>query len=136
VVVTADYPGLYVPDDPTTANRLVQSHYWLTRDDETRRLSMVHVADMTPNHRAHLLRWLRANAWTMRAHVHRAIVDDSLYLRITLLERDRLIGRLMSQDPTDWIESTPLVQKLVHLVPRAPALPPRFGDRWRRRRTR
>lgn len=135
MTVTADYPGLYVPDDPFTTYKLLGSRYWLTRDDGVHTLRMVAVDDMTPSHRAHLLDWLRRNAARMVDHVARSL--DQAYWRneITWEDRAARLADLTAQPPAVWIEDTALVRRLVALVPREPELPRRgLLDRIRRTR--
>ncbi|GAY12068.1 hypothetical protein [Pseudonocardia sp. N23] len=138
MTVTADYPGLYVPDDPTVAHKLIQSETWLVRDDETRQLHWRNVEHMTPSHRAHLLDWLRRNADAMRMHVYRSVNQSFRRYEIDGVQRAELIRDLLGDRPAaEWLEDTALVRRLVALQP-APA-PRRDRSRWlpaRLRRTR
>lgn len=128
MTVTADYPGLYVPDDPTVAHKLIQSETWLVRDDETRQLHWRNVEHMTPSHRAHLLDWLRRNADRMSDHVAQSL--DKAYWRNEISWEYRTERRfdLTARPAAVWLEDTRLVRRLVQLVP-APA-PRRERQRW------
>lgn len=126
--VTADYPGLYVPDDPTVAHKLVHSQTWLIRDDDTRQLHWRHVDHLTPSHRAHLLDWLRRNADVMRGHVLRSINQAHRRNEITWPERAAMVRDLTAHPAEVWIEDTALVRRLVQLQPARP--PRRDRPRW------
>lgn len=127
MVMTADYPGLYVPT-PDAARKLINSHTWLTRDDDTGELRWVSVLEMTPSHRAHLLTWLRTNADTMRGHVLRSIDRAARNGEITWADRAVELSELFAVTAAVWIEDTPLVRQLVQLA--GPREPRRERQRW------
>ncbi len=109
---------------------LRQGTYWKIRQWGV--LQLVTIDSLTPDHRARLLDWLRANASLMQAHEARQIVTS---------HRRRLIGdqefaaemrKLEDVDPREWIDNTVLVRRLVELVPRKVLARRGLLRRWRR----
>lgn len=103
---------------------LEQAAIWRSWGDHGRLMTQL-VDDMTPQHRAHTLAWLRGHAEMLlnqrRDHITR------LHKRGLLSDQEwgQALAALDATPAGVWLEEQPLVRRLVQLVGRPPALPRR-----------
>lgn len=118
---------LALPDGAPRVTLLDQTCWWWAKTP-TGELYPIQLEEMTVEHRRALLAWLRRHAAVM--HAHQARTNASLWQSglIDDTELGRRMRALRSVAPQVWLEDTPLVRRLVQLVPRDPA-PPRRRSR-------
>jgi hypothetical protein len=109
---------------PSGVVLLDQADHWHAWGDEGQ-LVRLRLDDMTPTHRRATLAWLRGHAELL--HAQRKAIVGRLYKRGELddVEFADELRYLEALDPAVWLEDTPLVRRLVQLVPREPVRPPR-----------
>lgn len=111
--MTLDPPG-------DLLDRLTQTATWASRTDG--HLVEHRLDDMDPDHRRHVLRWLRCHAYDLYqqrldqlAHAHRTGASSRVQF-----EADLLLMR--ARHPEEWLDQQPLVQRLDRLVVRRPGV--------------
>lgn len=105
------------------ADLLVQDEHWITGDGRTLRLN-----DMDPAHLRFALAFCRRYAATLHYDVETALLfEPESDVEGEWFWRDALLRQHQGTAPEVWIDDTPLVRRLVALVPREPRAP-----RWRR----
>lgn len=98
---------------------LQQTAIWRSHGDHAHLVTHL-IDDMTPDHRARVLAWLRGNAELMQ-NLHRDHITR-LYKRglLSVEEFAAELAYLDAMPAAVWLEDQPLVRRLVQLVPREP----------------